>query len=80
MMPNRNPNLGPPEYKPISEIPVMDYYMYLQYDYWFIDYVSTTFKILFPFYLKSFHVSDISTSTAPACKTSGLKDTKMHLK
>lgn len=43
MMPNRNPALGPPEYKPISEIPVMDYYMYLQYDYWFVDYVSTAF-------------------------------------
>lgn len=33
-----NPNQGPPEYKPISEIPVMDYYMYLNYHYWFVDY------------------------------------------
>lgn len=30
----------PPEYRPLSEIPVMDYYMYLHYDYWFVDYVS----------------------------------------
>ena len=36
----RNPNLGAPEYKPIAEIPVMDYYMYLKYDYRFVDYVS----------------------------------------
>ncbi|KAL8603129.1 hypothetical protein ACOMHN_059301 [Nucella lapillus] len=38
LMPNRNPSLGPPPYRPIADIPVMDYYMYLEYDYWFVEY------------------------------------------
>ncbi|KAK7114537.1 CD109 antigen-like [Littorina saxatilis] len=48
MMPNRNPNLGPPEYKPIADIPVMDYYMYLQYDYWFVDYYDGRIDFEYP--------------------------------
>ena len=39
-MPNRPRSMGPPEYRPITDVPVMDYYMYLEYDYWFVSYVS----------------------------------------
>ncbi|KAK7498039.1 hypothetical protein BaRGS_00010627 [Batillaria attramentaria] len=48
MLTNRNPNMGPPEYKPVADIPVMDYYMYLQYDYWFVEYYDGRIDFEFP--------------------------------
>ncbi|XP_076469788.1 CD109 antigen-like [Babylonia areolata] len=48
LMPHRNPNLGPPKYKPIADIPVMDYYMYLEYDYQFIEYYDGRIDFEYP--------------------------------
>ena len=35
-----------PTYKELSDIPVKDYYMYFEYEYRFIDYVSFLFQYL----------------------------------